>query len=364
MKNIYILLLAMLFGISATAQITINSTDFASAGDNILVSHATPSPLTDFTTTGTNQTWDFNYLSPTLQDTSQFLVVSTTAATYALYFINVAFNSNRSNIATTGAPIPTIPGIPITISNPFNFYYKSTSQYKQQGIGAEINGFPTPIAYTNKDILYNFPMNFSDADSSDSDWNIGLTGVGYYGYNQHRVNYIDGWGSLLTPYGTFNTLRVKTEIFGVDTVHIDTLGFGIAFPLPQANEYKWFGAGQLIPLLQINTTVNFGFETATTIIYRDSLRSLGVNEIADKKTISVYPNPAKELLVINYPFSGNENLMLNILDVYGREIKNMIATLTDQKISINISSLASGTYTVKVSSVKGENSFCRFVKMD
>lgn len=355
--------LFILITASGYSQITINASDFASAGDNILVSNGTIVPQIDITTTGANQTWDFSYLTPFVQDTLEFLDVSSTAATYALFYINVAINSNRSNIATAAPPIPTIPQVPITISNPFNFYYKNSTQYKLQGIGAEINGFPTPIPYSNKDILYNYPMNFGDADSSDSDWNIGLTGVGYYGYTQHRTNSIDGWGTVITPFGSFNSLRVKTEIFGTDTVHIDTLGFGFGIDRPQINEYKWFAQGMEVPVLQINTSIFFGFETVTEVIYRDSLRSLGLDENNNtgNNLVSIYPNPALNTIYISTT-RGIEIAHIEIFDASCRNAKEITPVIISGKIIINTSKLTSGIYFLKITDIKGNTYTGKFIR--
>ncbi|MBK7855805.1 MAG: hypothetical protein IPJ79_13750 [Bacteroidetes bacterium] len=157
---------------NAAAQISVTSTDFHSAGDNILVSNEAITTPVDITTTGASQTWDFSYFIPETQDTLSFLDVASTGTTYSLYFANLSFNPNRSNIATDYGNIPAIPGSPITITDPYSFYYKSTTQYKQQGLGATISGFQTPVAFNNKDILYNFPIDYLDADSSDSDWSF------------------------------------------------------------------------------------------------------------------------------------------------------------------------------------------------
>ncbi len=321
MKKISTLIFFALFAKITNAQITITTSDFASANDNVLVSNGIITTAVDVVPTGANTTWDFSFLTPFNQDTLEFLDVSTTAATYALYYVNVGFNPNRSNIAVAGAAIPTIPGIPITITNPFDFFYNSSNDYRQQGIGAEINGIEVPIPYGNKDIVYDFPVNFGNSDSSNSDWAIGLPGIGYYGYTQKRVNNVDGWGTLITPFGSFNTLRVVSTVAGTDTVHIDTLGFGFGVDRPLLREYKWIANNEKIPVLQINTQEFFGTETVVSIVYPDSARVLGVeNVISVAGSLQVFPNPAIDYVTINFSLSQSQPVSFSIADISGKII--------------------------------------------
>jgi hypothetical protein len=244
--------------------------------------------------------------------------VSSTASTYALFYINSGLNPNRANVATAGTAIPTIPGIPITITNPFNFYYNSSNNYKLQGIGAEINGIAAPIPYGNKDIIYDFPIDYLNTDSSNSDWSIGLPGIGY---NQKRVNNVDGWGTLITPYGSFNVLRLVSTIAGTDTVHIDTLNFGFGIDRPLLREYKWIANNEKIPVLQINTQEFFGTETVVSIVYPDSLRLTAIGTVVNlSPQIIVWPNPAKDFISVNLSLPVGQNISFSIVDITGKII--------------------------------------------
>ena len=156
MKHLYMIAALCFACAGSKAQITLTQNDFAGAGDDIVVSHADVNTPVDITTTGANQTWDYSSLVPASQDTSSFLSIGSTGGTYSLYYANVGFNSNRSNIAVSGGDIPNIPNLPITLSDPYSFYYKSSSDYRQQGLGITISGLQTPIAYSSKDIFTHF----------------------------------------------------------------------------------------------------------------------------------------------------------------------------------------------------------------
>jgi Secretion system C-terminal sorting domain len=365
MKKTFTLILLLAVG-AVNAQISITSADFNSAGDNILVSNESPLTTVDIVTTGANQTWDFSFLVNVSQDTISFLDVANTGTNYALYFANVGFNPNRSNIATAFGNIPAIPGLPVTITDPYSFYYKNSTEYKQQGLGATISGFATPVALNTKDILYNFPIDYLDADSCNSDWSLALPGIGYYGYTQKRVNNVDGWGTLITPYGSFSTLRIATTINGTDSAYLDSLGFGFNFPRPEAKEYKWFGTGQLIPLLQINTTLTLGGEVVSGIVYRDSLRITAINNLSSRNiNASLFPNPAANELSLQMQSATSFNAPLQIYDSRGRMVlqKELFVDAGVSKNTIEINSLPDGIYHLVLTTPEG-NFNKRFVVLN
>jgi hypothetical protein len=72
---------------------------------------------------------------------------------------------------------------------------------------------------------------------------------------------------LHTPYGSFQTLRLKSEVFEYDSIYLDTLGQGIVLNRNYI-EYKWLGTGRGLPLLVATTDEFLG----ARITYLDSLR--------------------------------------------------------------------------------------------
>lgn len=331
----------------SAAQITINSTDMPSAGDIIRFSTAANNTTVDLTQTGPNQTWDFSFLQPTGQSVDTFLSVSATSIFYLLTF------GGNSNVAARGIQISSIGFLPIT--NGFSFYNSSTSGYRQKGFGAELNGLPVPVPYTNDDDIYLFPLNYGDQDTSDSDYSISIPGQGSANGNQRRINHVDGWGTVTTPYGTFSALRMVSTLTGEDSLYVDTLGLGFNSPRPLTREYKWLATGQDIPVLQINTTANLaGVETVSLIKYRDSLRvfaSVFENNVSGM-SVRVYPNPvtSKDEIKIDWPVKTAEGLKVEFYSMDGR-LASRTSLYAGSSWSIKLSELqvTQGVYLVKVS---------------
>ncbi len=353
MKILIASLFVLLTCLQGKAQITITDSDMPSVNDTFRVSNGLITPAIDPVPTGSAFTWDFSSLQWISQDVDSFISVSSTGPVYSIVFVNIPFNPYRANLAARGPDLPSVPQITLTDVN--YFYYNSGGGYDLSGYGALINGLPVPIPFNNKDRIYDFPMNFGNMDSSDSDFQISLPGLGFYGHDQHRVNEVDGWGTLITPYGTFNTLRVKSTITSNDSLYLDSLGTGFGFALPQTTEYKWLGNNQGIPLLQINTTMTpFGIEIISSIRYRDSLRVLtGVPELQTSEfKFDIYPNPVATNIYIDLISDKAEDVNLVLFNAMGQQVKELFSGVKNaghQQMIFNTSEMldADGIYFIQ-----------------
>ncbi|MEO8146063.1 MAG: T9SS type A sorting domain-containing protein [Bacteroidia bacterium] len=319
MKKLYILFSLGLFTTLTKAQITINSTDLMNAGEEYNMSVGDILQTVDFTTTGANTNWDFSALTYTTQEKDSFFSVSSIGSfTYTLAFDLLA--ANKANIVQVANNSGLLSQLPISITDIYNFYYKNTSLYRQSGMGATITGVQAPLIYNSKDIIYNFPVNFNDADSSNADGSLAIPGLGYFGLVRSRVNTVDGWGSITTPFGTFDALRVRSVVNETDSLYVDSLGFGIAIPQPETIEYKWLAVSQGVPILQITTNNVVGAgETVSSIRYRDSVRITSVEQLDVKNTFTVSPNPAIEATVVSFNLQNNASVTLTLYAADGKQ---------------------------------------------
>ncbi|MFZ1685781.1 MAG: T9SS type A sorting domain-containing protein [Flavobacteriales bacterium] len=274
LRTVTALLLAPFVPFLASAQITIGQNEMPQANDELIRTRAFTNPFIDYATTGAAHVWDFSNLTVNTGDTAEYLTVSSTNFIYAITYADIFFNDNRANHAKRGADITFNQILPI--ENPYTFFYRSASMYKKVGFGVELSGLPVPIILEDHDVIYELPVQFGDATSDFSAYNIDLPGIGYYGYRQTRDNEVDGWGAITTPAGSFDVLRVRTTLAINDTIAFDSLAVGFAIDRPIIHEYKWLTQGLRIPVLQINTTEIFGFEVVNAIYYYDVPRSIEV----------------------------------------------------------------------------------------
>lgn len=339
---------AIILPLFSSGQITLNSPDFPSANDMYLMSDALPFQGMDETQTGANFTWDFTQLSTTTtgQHTDTLFSVTSMNFIYQAVFGDFNFLPNRSNQATHGSDFSL--GGQITITDVYNFYYNNSNDYHQSGFGAEINGFPAPTAYSPHDVIYKYPVQYGNVDSSASGYSVSLPNLLYYGVNRNRVNEVDGWGTLITPSGTYNVLRLKSTIHEHDSVYLDTLGFGYGFNVPAQVEYKWLGQGEGEPLLQINSTGGI----VTSVVYK-GINLTGIHsQVKNNFDFIPYPNPVTEKLGLRYSLLQKENVQFTLVDPSGKIISTVVKnaeTSGEHTLEMNMpSDLKAGNYFLKM----------------
>ncbi len=340
----------------AKSQITITSADLSHSGDLYVLSNGAAFTGMDPTLTGANYTWDYSLLTSNSQSIDTIFDESATGSLLSLYYIDNGFNPNRSNQARHGNAFS---AGQVNVSDVWDFFYNSSSSFSEPGFGAIVNGAPLPIAFSPKDYIYNFPLTYNSTNVSPSGYTIDLTstlGI-YYSVIKERSNLTDGWGSVTTPYGTFDALRVKSTIVEVDSFYVDSLGFGFATPPITTIEYKWLAAGKGVPILQINTSVG---GIVSGITYRDSLQTTSIKD--QQSSISeliLFPNPTSKELFVKYNVLSKGNLKLEIFSSTGQLItsessdKNVNGEIKIQKIDLEKLNLKSGNYFLRMSNESG-----------
>lgn len=92
--------------------------------------------------------------------------------------------------------------------------------------------------------------------------------------------------------------------------------------------------------------------TAIGIAARNFFATSAINEVPSNiANVSVYPNPASDLLSIELSMKTNSNVTINLLDISGRivrEISNEKATLGNYKLNTNLSDISTGVYTLQI----------------
>ena len=336
--------LLLLLAAPALAQTTspvIDRTDMPSlsAGvDSLRLSAASPVlPATapPLNRRGTNQNWNYTSLVAVSQRVESYVpasVVTATSAFYAFVFGPLGGVNQATVASPQNLPIPAGGNLPVTITNPYQFYRLSAAtataqDFRAVGFGATLSGTALPITYASQaqqDVIYRFPLSFASApDSSSSFFSTpaAIATLGYFSQKRKRVNTPDAWGTLTTPFGTFQTVRVVTKLTDHDSIAAGgTAGQGIDVPLTR--EYKWLAKGQHVPVLTITTRVVANQETITGVEYRDIYRRIirtATRDAVLDAGLIVAPNPsaAGSALTLTVP-AGSGPLTVTATDVVGR----------------------------------------------
>ena len=261
MKKIALLAASVYFTIATFGQITITRNDMPVAGDT--ARYSTSTTQLNFDTTGAGITWDYSSLVANGQGVDSFESARTIGGAYALYF---GFTTDY------GVPTANINLGTSTLTNAYNFYKTSNSSLQINAIGAQSTGIILPSTYSIPDKVYQFPLSYGRIDTTQFDVTINVPGQGSLHKIGTRINTVDGWGTVITPYGSFPCIRLKSVINEVDSTTITLLGFTFGRP-NNSISYKWLANGEIIPVLEVDGNVLFGNNfTTTSEKYRDSIR--------------------------------------------------------------------------------------------
>lgn len=346
-----ILYLLILTAFPAFAQITITSADLPVTGNPYYLDVGGLDSVIDLNITGPNQIWDYSLLSVTSVDTLEYTSVSSTPLLYQFYFNNIILYSNwKADLALPGPDLNAIPGSPISVTDVINYYKITPSAFFQVGFGATINSVQTSQRYDPRDKLLSLPNTFGLIDSNDFDWLFVIPALGAYGQSKTRINETDGWGTLILPNASYNTLRVKSTITGVDTFHVDQLNYGLAIPSTQY-EYRWYANGLGEPVLTVNATEIAGNITITSTRFKHDVPAGIILQNDLNERITAGPNPVNEELNIHCHSLTGQYITIGIYDISGKCItltETQIGTGSSQTFKYPVSEISSGYYTLRI----------------
>jgi hypothetical protein len=212
-----------------------------------------------------------------------------------------------------------------------------------------MDGYPIPAPFSDPDVLYQFPLTYPNVDSSASGVDMNIPGTGYLLVDRHRHNTVDGWGTLTTPYGTYDVIRLKSEVTEYDSIYLESQGTGVGLPYSYT-EYKWIGNNQKVPLLMVRDVAE-----GAIVEYVDSIRNtLGVTEKQNNLTgLAVVPNPVKNSATLRFSLNKKSNVTLTLIDLSGKEIwkspkQELLSGTHETLLDVRQMSLKGGTYLLKV----------------
>lgn len=357
MKKIFITVCCLYtFTANAQSPITLTRLDFprpttaSILPDSVLFTNVPLSNTIDETITGSNSNWNMMNLTGGTIGYQHYLPMSATPLIFQLTFLSCDYAQPLLGNNIIGN---------LPVSDAYEYYnYAGTSsnrlEIKGFGANVDISGvtLPLPAIYSSPDVIYKFPIAYGNIDSSNSGYSITLPlptiGDVTFKRNQTRVNEVDGWGSITTPAGTFDVLRVKSSIDRIDSVILSLVPIPLGFP-SKPIEYKWLGATKKMPVLQVNGTVFAGNFTPSGINYWGQEPSF-LEPLNAHTTGILFPNPTSENCTIVYSLSKTCDVGMYLSDLNGKYVgefhfKNQQAGKHSEILPLN--SVSKGAYILK-----------------
>ena len=284
-------------------QITIQAADMSDGGDTSWVT-TTMDPNIDFLTTGANQVWDYSSLTGNGQKLIEYFnMADATFTSQAVFGMFASSDYQATNFkSSTDIPLDQLSAfLPVSITDIFAFSKNTVDSITSVGYSVMIEGFEVPFKSDTIETRYKFPLNYGDSYNSKGYSELDMNPIynGIWVQYRERSSTVDGWGTITTPYGTFDALRIDHFIQETDSIFMEIFGNGtwIPLPIPDSHEYEWWTNGEKEPLLRISTSDIQGTETVTSVEYRDFLLSSGIKEL--DQDLTLFPNPTTDYLKVN-----------------------------------------------------------------
>lgn len=337
----------LLAGTQSFGQITLTEVDFADGGDTVRMSTTTDNAI-DYSSTGADYTWDFSNLVPQTQVLRDYSSMNGASILVNFIFGNFAPPSYQATNYTASDAIPVAQisnFLPVNISEVNQVSKNSASEINSIGFIVNVEGNEVPFKSDTIETRYTLPLNFGDVYTSRGYSNLDMNPIynGIWRQYRQRHSNVDGWGTITTPYGTFDALRIRHLITETDSVFLELFGnpTWLPLPIPNAEIYEWWTTGQLEPILRIVVSDILGTQVVTGIEYRDNF--LPQLASLEEKTISVniYPNPVIAQLSIEGAPIGTS---FTIISTDGKMVRSGVISSDNQLLSVE--ELTGGMYKI------------------
>lgn len=345
MKNL-LLIAGVMFAsaLTATAQITINRSDLGNLIDARFIQAHDTTDLTALSpgSAGANQTWNLSGIGTDYRDTTpQFVLPAGTTC------------PEKFPTATFATIIPDETGM--VRGNAY--FYDDNSRMEVLGLCAAFNDINITLQYAPPQTTMTFPSTYNTTFSGQSKFRTQYPGLPPL-IDSVRTNstafyssVIDGWGTVVTPTGTYPCLRQKVVSNQLDSTYNLTGGkweFSSVLLSDTTISYQWLGKGGMFSGVSMSTNAK-GVVTGAT--YTISQLTVGVEEPVSQENPAVFPSPVDATLQWN--ITGDAA----ITDVLGRQVLE----LHPQLKSADVSGLAPGVYLLTIRTATGAVSHA-FVK--
>ena len=331
-----------------TAQITITDIHVVQSGRQVIQGQdSLPSSAMQPGLPGSNMTWDFSGLALHTEDTLNF--VNTEWTPYEA-------EHPTSNLAARMG------------DDMYMYLHKSSAGLFIQGISGDLlnTGTPIHVQTTPNETIVEFPLSYLNDYTSTSGQDLTIDGslisplIDSLRVKTSRIKIVtvDAWGTLTTPMGTFDALRLNQTIQDIDSIWSLSFGIWSLFDNSKSSSknYTWWtnDAAAGFPLVEMEYDTVSGNPTSVT--YLKSTPTIGIQE-APETQVAVYPNPAKDR--IGFSFKNDESFEIQLFSAAGQKIDLIRAN--DSFIQVDISNFSSGVYFYQVLAddgrVKGSGRF-------
>ncbi len=313
MKQLLLFSLLIIFNNVTYTQITLTYDDFPDSGDTLRYSTTLPDIITSYQDSGEDFYWDFSHVQHLSQDIEEYISI-----TEINPYLGIIFGFNSYSRSIYDMILDDEFGGFEGLDNIYEVFNKSSNELESNGYVLVYNNFPIPFEFSDVDQVFMFPFEFGSRDSTTYYGSEAFGDSIYYRIQGYRINHGDGWGSVITPYGEFECLRIRTKVYRQDSLYHEDFEEPIVFESTRI-EYKWIAKDEKLPVMEVITMLSDSkeYEIPVMIRYRDIYRpdpeppvadfTVDSNEviIGDTVFFSNLSGPSHEYNQYHWTFSPN-----------------------------------------------------------
>ena len=318
MKCLYLIFPAVLFSSIIFGQSVISNV-VPNFGDQFVLNQAEVAPSPG--PSGANKTWDFSNQ-----------IIDDFTGSYSVMHPDEVEGSDLFPNATM-VWLADLEGM--VLASYFGF---ENNKFTEYGSKTDYSGFTSGVNYSDPIDHFTYPLSYQN--SGTDTYSGEVIGVG----GDHPITgtqsyEVDGWGTLITPYETFE------DVLRITHTAEETLGGNITV-LTNRTQTSWYSPDYPIPVMVIvtdfSTTMGMPLDTTQTISALVSYTSgtVGIRDHKPENTFTIYPNPTTDYITLKTD-GQNENIVLKIYSANGKLVKE--ASLNRDE-NIDVSVLSPGIY--------------------
>lgn len=319
---------------SVSAQITITQSDVPQPGSQASMAVDLTGNFTPQAASATAQIW--NYAALTNTQTNGYFFVSPSSTPY----------SNAFPSSTLADSVAYASGDTYFVTTPSGFF--------GTGYGESKDGYPVALTLHPYYEQIPLPATYGATDGGISRGDSEMA-INYMGFDSGKANIViqyadtvDAWGTMTTPYGTYNVIRQKHYDVTIDSILVHS---HLGWIVYEANRnvtymYRWYANNfsYYFATMQMDHT-----NTHDSIVQWFNGFTAGINNISSSHYTTVYPNPCQTQLTFNC--SSPVARQITVFDMTGRQLSEQ--EIRNGMLIMNTSSFPAGMYFYRVSDNSG-----------
>jgi hypothetical protein len=351
MKKI-LLSFILLFSINIYAQITLEHVHVIATGRQY--TEATDNASHKHAGSGASKMWDYSKLKASSKDSIRFGMPF-------WYKGHTHFpQSNYALISSNDTSVVQFAELTNSAFFSHGYYASSDTSETIYRLKSKLFAFPSTYNSTfNESLIYpglSIGLGF-DPDSTGPIPKIDSMQIST-GFDRKAT--MDGWGTLKTPLGSFNSLKQTTLQVARQIVFVKTNGawinaspailnlFGITLPAPDSSysvEFMTNSGGIGVPLMSYSYLPKD--TSITDIIWLYAIpRKSSILSVLDE-TANVYPNPANDMITIQSETAVS-------FEVYNQFGALILSDKVQKDTPVNIENLSTGVYFIQLKNINQE----------